>query len=90
MLPNQLLFPAPPVAAVAVRGRPERIAIRRIFCVGPNDEAHARERGVAVDGDAPFYFTKSAEHYVAWARPLSACRQTARSRACSAVPAGWT
>jgi fumarylpyruvate hydrolase len=62
---NQLLFPAPPVPAVAVRGRPERIAIRRIFCVGRNYEAHAREMGVAVDRDAPFYFTKSAEHYVA-------------------------
>jgi fumarylpyruvate hydrolase len=62
---NPLLFPVPPVPAVPVRDRPERIAIRRIFCVGRNYEAHAREMGVAVDRDAPFYFTKSAEHYVA-------------------------
>ena len=47
-----------------VRGRAERIPIRRIFCVGRNYEAHAREMGVAVDREAPFYFTKSAEHYV--------------------------
>lgn len=60
-----LLFPAAPVSAVPIRGRSERIAIRRIFCVGRNYEAHAREMGVAVDRATPFYFTKAAEHYVA-------------------------
>jgi len=62
---SDLLFPAPRVPAVPVRGRPERFPIRRIFCVGRNYEAHAREMGVAVDREAPFYFTKSAHHYVA-------------------------
>jgi fumarylpyruvate hydrolase len=62
---NELLFPAPPVVAAPVRGRSERIPVRRIFCVGRNYEAHAREMGVAVDREAPFYFTKAAEHYVA-------------------------
>jgi fumarylpyruvate hydrolase len=62
---SHLLFSAPPVSAVPVRGRTERIPIRRIFCVGRNYEAHAREMGVAVDREAPFYFTKAAEHYVA-------------------------
>jgi fumarylpyruvate hydrolase len=61
---SQLVFPAPPVSAVPVRGRTERVAIRRIFCVGRNYEAHAKEMGVAVDREAPFYFTKAAEHYV--------------------------
>src|SRR5215204_5489020 len=61
---NELLFPAAPVAAVPVRGRSGRVPIRRIFCVGRNYEAHAKEMGVAVDREAPFYFTKSAEHYV--------------------------
>ena len=61
---SQLLFPAPPIPAVPVRGRTERILIRRIFCVGRNYEAHAREMGVAVDRETPFYFTKAAEHYV--------------------------
>jgi fumarylpyruvate hydrolase len=61
---SQWLFPAPPVSAVPVRGRSERIALRRIFCVGRNYEAHAREMGAAIDRDAPFYFTKTAEHYV--------------------------
>ena len=62
---SQLVFSAPPVVTAPVRGRPERVAIRRIFCVGRNYEAHAKEMGVAVDRDAPFYFTKAAEHYVA-------------------------
>ena len=62
---SPLVFPAPPVAAVPVRGRNERVALRRIFCVGRNYEAHAREMGAAVDREAPFYFTKAAEHFVA-------------------------
>ena len=61
---SQLLFPTPPVVAAPVRGRSERIPIRRIFCVGRNYEAHAKEMGVAVDREAPFYFIKSTEHYV--------------------------
>ncbi|MEO7273932.1 MAG: fumarylacetoacetate hydrolase family protein [Vicinamibacterales bacterium] len=59
-----MLYPASPVVAAPVRGRTERVPIRRIFCVGRNYEAHATEMGVAVDRDAPFYFTKSAEHCV--------------------------
>jgi fumarylpyruvate hydrolase len=62
---SQLLFPAPLTPAVPVRARAERFPIRRIFCVGRNYEAHAKEMGVAVDREAPFYFTKSAGHYVA-------------------------
>ncbi len=53
-------FPPPPVAAAAIRGRDARFPIARIFCVGRNYEAHAREMGVAVDREAPFYFTKAA------------------------------
>ena len=60
---SQLMFPAPPVPAVPVRATAERIAIRRIFCVGRNYEAHAKEMGVAVDREAPFYFTKASAHY---------------------------
>ena len=62
---TELVFPAQPPASVAVRGRVERFPIHRIFCVGRNYEAHAREMGVAVDREAPFYFTKAAGHSVA-------------------------
>jgi len=60
---NGFLFPPPSPAAVAITGRQDRFPIRRIFCVGRNYEAHAREMGAAVDRDAPFYFTKAAAHY---------------------------
>jgi len=60
---SQFVFPPPSPAAAPVRGRAERFPLRRIFCVGRNYEAHAREMGVAADREAPFYFTKASEHY---------------------------
>jgi fumarylpyruvate hydrolase len=60
---SSFAFDPPPVAAVPIRGSSARYPIRRIFCVGRNYEAHAREMGVAPDREAPFYFTKSAYDY---------------------------
>ena len=60
---SEFVFPPPSRAAALIRGRAERFPIRRIFCVGRNYEAHAKEMGVAADREAPFYFTKAAEHY---------------------------
>jgi fumarylpyruvate hydrolase len=62
---SALLFPAPSPAVARIRGRAEGFPIRRIFCVGRNYEAHAREMGAVADREAPFYFTKAAEHFVA-------------------------
>jgi fumarylpyruvate hydrolase len=59
------VFPPPSQAAAPVRGRAERFPIRRIFCVGRNYAAHAREMGHAPDRAAPFYFMKASEHVVA-------------------------
>jgi fumarylpyruvate hydrolase len=56
------LFPPPAPVASPIRERAERFPIRRIFCVGRNYEAHAKEMGAAVDREAPFYFTKASEH----------------------------
>ena len=50
---SQLVFAAPRVITAPVRGRSDRVPIRRIFCVGRNYEAHTREMGVAVDREAP-------------------------------------
>ncbi|MBU1424177.1 MAG: fumarylacetoacetate hydrolase family protein [Gammaproteobacteria bacterium] len=58
------LFPPPPVPSVPVLGRDEQFPLRRIFCVGRNYEAHARELGNEVNRETPFYFTKAATHYV--------------------------
>ncbi len=61
---TQLAFKAPEIVTAPIRGSDKLYPIRRIFCVGRNYEAHAKEMGVAVDREAPFYFTKAAEHYI--------------------------
>lgn len=61
---TQYLFTPPPVVSVPIRGKAETFPIRRIFCVGRNYEAHAKEMGMAVDREVPFYFTKASINYV--------------------------
>ena len=58
------VFPPPEQAATAVRGRAERFPVRRIFCVGRNYAAHAREMGRDPDREPPFFFTKPADAVV--------------------------
>jgi fumarylpyruvate hydrolase len=54
------LFDLPANPCVPVLGTDARLPVRRIFCVGRNYAAHAREMGSEPDREAPFYFTKSA------------------------------
>jgi fumarylpyruvate hydrolase len=54
----------PTVPTVAVEGTALHFPVNRIFCVGRNYEAHAKEMGIPVDREAPFYFTKSASSIV--------------------------
>lgn len=56
---NAYLFPPAAMPTLAVKGEEAAYPVRRIFCVGRNYAAHAAEMGVAVDREAPFYFTKS-------------------------------
>ncbi len=60
-----LVFPARPLPTVAVVGETARFPVRRIFCVGRNYADHAKEMGVEVDREAPFYFLKDAGSIVA-------------------------
>ena len=53
------LFPTPEIRSIPVRGEAAEYPVHRIFCVGRNYAAHAAEMGVAVDREAPFYFTKN-------------------------------
>lgn len=46
-----------------VQGRDEAYRIQRIFCVGRNYAAHAREMDRDPDREPPFFFTKFAEAY---------------------------
>jgi fumarylpyruvate hydrolase len=58
------VFPPAPVASVAVAQSSARMPVRRIFCVGRNYAAHAREMGKDPDRDPPFFFTKPADAVV--------------------------
>ena len=58
------VFPPQPVPSVAVAGSEDRLPVRRIFCVGRNYAAHAREMGQDPDRDPPFFFTKPADAVV--------------------------
>lgn len=62
---STLVFPAPASPSVPVKGIDLQFPVNRIFCVGRNYAAHAREMGMAVDREAPFYFMKSASSIVA-------------------------
>ncbi|KTQ97061.1 fumarylacetoacetate hydrolase [Aureimonas ureilytica] len=55
---------APPQPSVAVAGSEARFPVRRIFCVGRNYAAHAREMGRDPDREPPFFFTKPADAVV--------------------------
>ena len=55
---NYVFTPAPQ-AAVPVRGGNQQYAVTRIFCVGRNYAAHAREMGFDPDREPPFYFNKT-------------------------------
>lgn len=50
-----IAIPAVPVAGGG------RFPVRRIFCVGRNYAAHAREMGADPDREPPFFFTKPAD-----------------------------
>lgn len=58
------LFPPPPVVSVAVAGSDARFPVRRIFCVGRNYAAHAREMGGDPEREPPFFFTKPRDAVV--------------------------
>jgi fumarylpyruvate hydrolase len=62
-------FSPPPTPAVPVSGA-GAFPVRRIFCVGRNYAAHAREMGHDPDREAPFFFTKPADAILLCGNPL--------------------
>jgi fumarylpyruvate hydrolase len=49
---------APPIVTIPVAGTSEWFAVRRIYCVGRNYAAHAREMGSDPTREPPFFFQK--------------------------------
>jgi fumarylpyruvate hydrolase len=55
---------APEVPTVPVSGTDDVFPVHRIYCIGRNYEAHAREMGKDPDRDPPFFFHKPADAVV--------------------------
>ena len=58
------VVPRPPRPAAPVQGEAGLFPVRRIYCVGRNYAAHAREMGANPDEEPPFFFTKPADAVV--------------------------
>ncbi len=58
------IFPLPPRPFATITGTTDTFPVGRIFCIGRNYAAHAREMGKDPDREAPFYFTKWADALV--------------------------
>ncbi len=58
-----LLFPAPALVTVPVKGESAQMAVHRIYCVGRNYEDHAKEMGFT-GREPPFFFMKPADALV--------------------------
>ena len=58
-----LVFPVTPTTTVEMKGEDASFPVRRVYCVGRNYLAHAREMG-ADEREAPFFFTKFTDTVV--------------------------
>jgi fumarylpyruvate hydrolase len=61
---SDYVFTAPAIPFVAVDGTSARFPVHRIYCVGRNYAAHAREMGQDPEREAPFFFMKPADAIV--------------------------
>lgn len=61
---SEFVITPPATPSVAVAGTGARFPIRRVFCVGRNYAAHAREMGSDPAREAPFFFMKPADAVV--------------------------
>jgi fumarylpyruvate hydrolase len=61
---TQFIIPTPPTPSVAIANTDQKFPVRRIFCVGRNYAAHAREMGGNPDREPPFFFMKPADTVV--------------------------
>ena len=58
------VLPPPEIPSVAVADSTARFPVHRIYCVGRNYAAHAREMGRDPDREPPFFFMKPADAVV--------------------------
>jgi fumarylpyruvate hydrolase len=72
------LWTLPGVGSLPVKGRVERAPVNRLFFVGRNYHANARDMGASADkpSSRPFYFTKSPQALVESGATISYPPQT--------------
>jgi fumarylpyruvate hydrolase len=61
---SSYVIQAPVQPSLGVANSEQRFPIRRVFCVGRNYGAHAREMGSDPNREPPFFFTKPADAVV--------------------------
>ncbi|HUF21955.1 MAG TPA: fumarylacetoacetate hydrolase family protein [Burkholderiales bacterium] len=61
---STLLFEPGALPAVPITGQKARFPVHRIYCVGRNYAAHAREMGKDPEKEPPFFFLKPADAVV--------------------------
>lgn len=66
-------YAVPPadITSLSVAGSEERFPVNRIFCVGRNYAAHAREMGKDPERDPPFFFMKPSDAAVDASGPVT-------------------
>jgi fumarylpyruvate hydrolase len=67
-MPALYSVPVPVIPTLSVAKSEERFPVNRVFCVGRNYAAHAREMGKDPDREPPFFFMKSGSAVVDAAR----------------------
>lgn len=55
---EQFIFPPQAAVGLPVNGSAAQFPVRRVYCVGRNYAAHAREMGFDPDREPPFFFCK--------------------------------
>lgn len=73
---NDFVLPPHEAPSIPVAGTSSRFPVRRIYCVGQNYAAHAREMGQNPDRNPPFFFSKPADAVLSDGRDLPYPPQT--------------
>jgi fumarylpyruvate hydrolase len=58
------IFPPAPQTLLPIAGNDASFPVRRIYCVGRNYAAHAREMGHDPDREPPFFFQKNPDNLI--------------------------
>lgn len=67
---TKMIFQPTAQVSVPIFGKQDHFPVHRIYCVGRNYEAHAREMGKDPTREAPFFFLKPADTLVMTGTPI--------------------